>query len=405
MSTEQGTSVTIEDGRLEVSNLEIEDTEIVDYIRSVDEDERAAEIRRALRIGITTMDLATTSGEQEYVERKFEEMRRDFEGEIERVEEEIEEKFGEEGHVPNVLDQHLGDDGTLRERLDDAFGEDGVFVERLDEELGEDGERISEALDPDKEGTPTNRLKSVFKDEIRSVREKIEEEFTAAETESEMRQQTRLKGDEFEETVDDLLAELVRGTSHEYEFTGDTIGELTDRKVGDFVLTLEETGQRIVIEAKSDKSYSQPEIKKELDDAIENRDADYGIIVFECEDYVPNKVGYFQEFERDRLSIALSEDEDAEEVEPGYLRIAFSWAKTRAIQQYADSDTDFDAEVVQTNISEVEDAIGRFSTIRSKTTSLVKTANEIDEQLEEIENDAKGRLADIRAELRASGRS
>lgn len=56
-----------------------------------------------------------------------------------------------------------------------------------------------------------------------------------------------------------------------------------------------------------------------LPPTIENRDADYGIIVFECESYMPDEVGYFHEFNSERLSIALSEDED-DDIEPGFLR-------------------------------------------------------------------------------------
>lgn len=81
---------------------------------------------------------------------------------------------------------------------------------------------------------------------------------------------------------------------------------ISGRKVGDYVLTLADTGQRIVVEAKSDQSYTQPKIKDELKSAIKNRDADYVIIIFEAESQVLDKVGYFQEFDIDYLSVALS---------------------------------------------------------------------------------------------------
>jgi hypothetical protein len=404
MSSQTQPSISIEDDRIVIENAEITDSEVQNYFSQYDEEKYDDALDRALRIGVVTLELAQTSEQEEYVERRFEEMRHSFESEIERIEDQVEEKFGDDGEVPQTLENHLGADGKLRGHIDEAFGEDGVFVERLDEELGEDGDRIQQALDPDTEGTPTYRLKSSIQNQIERLRDKIEEQATEEETEERMKRRSTLKGEDFEDTVSTLLSDLVYGTSHEVEPTGEKVGELSNRKVGDFVLTLADTDQRIVVEAKSDQSYTQPRIKKELENAIENRDADYGIIVFEAESQVPDKVGYFHEFDNDRLAVALSADEE-EEPEPGYLRIAFSWARTRAIQMYVDTGTDLDPEAIQTEVGELEDEIDQFSIIRKKTTSIKKTANEIDEELDEIEGEVKSRLTDIRAELRSDADS
>jgi len=402
MATEEVPRIEVEDDLVRVSGLELTDSAIVEYLEEFDDDqELEEELRRALRVGVTTMGLAQTSQQEEYVDRKFTEMQRDLRDEIERIETEVEEKFGDDGHVPQIFEEHLGQDGRLREQIESAFSEDGPFTERLDEELGEDGERIQAALDPDKEGTPTYRLKRALQDQIQDLRDKVEEQAAAEEAEAELRQQTTLKGDDFEDTVENILADLVYNTSNEVEYTGESIGELSGRKVGDFVLTLNDTGQRIVVEAKSDSGYSQRNIKEELADAVENRDADYGLIVFECESYIPDKVGYFHEFDSERLAVALKETED-DDVESGFLQIAYNWARTRAVQGYVDSGTAFDPEAIQNAVSEVSDSIDRFSTIRKKTTSIRKTANEIDEELEEIEGEVKSDLADIRTEIQTT---
>lgn len=403
MSSQTHPTVTVQDDRVVIENAEVTDSEVVDYLSDIDPERRGEALDRALRVGVVTLGLAETSEQEEYVERRFEELRHDFEEEIERIEEQVEEKFGDDGHVPQTLEDHLGDDGKLQEHIEEAFGEDGVFVERLDEELGEDGERIREALDPDRDGTPTNRLKSSLQDQIERLRDKIEEQATEEETEERLKRRTTLKGEDFEETVGTILEDLVYGTSHEVEHTGEKVGELSDRKVGDYVLTLADTGQQIVIEAKSDQSYSQPKIKDELEEAIENRDADYGLIVFEAESQVPNKVGYFHEFDNDRLAVALSADEE-EEPEPGYLRIAFNWARTRAVQMHVDTDSSLDPESIQADVSEIEAEIDRFSTIKKKTTSIRTTANDIDSELEDIENEVKSRLTDIRTEIQSGSK-
>lgn len=402
MAAEGVPRIEVNEDRTRVTDFEMTDSAVVEYLQKFDDaDEREDAFVRALRVGVTTMELAETSQQEEYVERKFIEMQRELQVEIDRIEDEVEERFGDDGQVPRIFEDHLGPNGRLKQHIEDAFSEDGPFTQRLDEELGEDGERIQKALDPDMEGTPTYRLKRTLQDQIQDLRDKIESQAAAEETEDELRRRTTLKGDDFEETVENILSNLVYNTSNELEYTGDTIGEINGRKVGDFVITLNDTGQRIVVEAKSDRGYSQRDIKEELADAVENRDADYGIIVFECESYIPDKVGYFHEFDSERLSVALKEN-DEDDSEPGFLRIAFNWARTRAIQGYVDTGTAFDPEAIQNAVSEVGDSINRFSTIRKKTTSIRKTANEIDEELEEIEGEVKSDLTDIRTEIQTA---
>jgi hypothetical protein len=402
MATDEAQPISVQNDRITINEFEITDSTLVKYFQQFDSgSERQDALERILKIGVMTMNLAETSQQEEFVERKFTEMQREFQDEITRIEDEVEERFGDDGDIPQIFENHLGDDGHLRQHIEEAFGENGPFKKRLDEELGENGERIQQALDPDREGTPTYRLKQSLQSQIDRLRDKIEEQETAEEVEEEIRAKTTLKGEDFEDTVENILSDLVYGTSNELEYTGDTVGKIGDRKVGDFVVTLDKTGQRIVAEAKSDSGYSQRDIKEELTDAVENRDADYGIIVFECESYIPNKVGYFHEFDSERLSVALSEGED-DDVEPGFLRIGFNWAATRAVQGYADAGTAFDPEVVQEGVGEVKHSIDRFSTIRKKTTSIRGTASEIDEELEDIEGEVKSELANIRTEIQTA---
>jgi hypothetical protein len=153
---------------------------------------------------------------------------------------------------------------------------------------------------------------------------------------------------------------------------------------------------------RSVEAYALAEGGDDLDDFHDHttcydRATDLGLL----SDTTTHKVGYFHEFDSERLSVALKETED-DDVEPGFLRIAYNWARTRAIQGYVDVGTAFDPEAIQNAVSEVSDSIDRFSTVRKKTTSIRKTANEIDEELEEIEGEVKSELADIRAEIQTA---
>ena len=216
-----------------------------------------------------------------------------------------------------------------------------------------------------------------------------------------MIQQTTKKGDVFEDTVGRLLDDLVYGSNDTYEFTGDTEGELTGRDVGDFVMTLGDSGQDIVIEAKSDQSYNQPSIQGEMEDALANRDADYGLFVMDCESYVPDKVGYFQEYNREYAVVCLREDEDAE-VEQAFLEMAVNWARMRAISKKVDTGGSVDMESIQDHVGSVRDTIDSVSNLKRKCTDLQDTAEEISTSLEELKGDVNDDLNRITAELSKS---
>lgn len=390
--------IDTETGTVQFDNFSVADDELATFLVDQEDDSQAEAARHALRIGAATLSLAETSKEVEHVKREFERMQTAFDDELDTVRDELDRRFGDNGEVSAILDRHLGSEGRLARELDDVFGDDGRLARRLDEELGEDGERIQTALDPDREGTPTNRLRETIRSEIRDLATQLEREDAKEEGREEVRSRTTVKGHVFEDRVDEFLTDLVYGSSHTVERTGGQVGELAGSKVGDFVLTLGSTGQRIVVEAKSEDGYTQPKIKDEMGEAIENRDADYGLFVTECESYIPNKVGYLRELDGEFLSVALSADE-ADEVDPRLLHVGFNWAEMRAIQNHVDAGDDVDAEFVRMQVEEVEDAVSKFANIKRECSSLKKSANSIEESLDDIQGEVTTRLTNIVGEM------
>lgn len=105
MATEGVPGIEVDEDRVHVTDLEITDSTVVEYLQQFGDDrERAEAFVRALRVGVTTMDLAGTSQQEEYVERKFTEMQHDLQEDIDRIEQEVEEKFGDDGHVSRIFE-------------------------------------------------------------------------------------------------------------------------------------------------------------------------------------------------------------------------------------------------------------------------------------------------------------
>ena len=267
------------------------------------------------------------------------------------------------------------------------------MTDRLDEQLGEDGERLQAALDPDADGTPTNRLKSQLIEQIDSLRDKLAEEAGAQEE----RQLSPRKGEDFEDTVAEMLDDIVYRTNDSVRHTGTEEGDIGE-KVGDHVLTLGETGQRIVIESKSEADYSEPKIRDQLDRALENRSADVAIFVSKCESYLPNKLGYFQEFDKQRLSVCLSEDDD-DDLDRGFLQIGLNWARMRAIEEHVDTGTRLDSEAVQAQVENVRQRVEQVSEVKKKCSSITDTAKQIESELDKLRDDVTNNLNQITAEL------
>ncbi len=366
MATDDSASSTRQEPPLVLDHIEIQDPDTIAYLTDQDvPPEEAA--RLALRTGVSALRVSETTEEAEFVRAEFEELQRDFEDEIEK----------------------------LRTDLNDWFDEDnGDFQSIVDEHFGENGTIVQEVFDPAREGTPLRKLRTELEAELDSIRDSLLEE----QTRDEVAQQTTLKGEDFEDDLEGLLGNTISSTD-ELARTGEEYGQLTDRFVGDFVLTLGESRQTIVIEAKDRTTISQPKIKEELTDGIENRNADYGILVLKNENAAPNKIGAFQEFDQQMLYVALS-DTDSETYDHRLLELAVEWARMRTLSSQLDTDEEVDAETIHAKIDAVEDTLGQFQTVRKQCTNIKKARKNIEEELDVIQSGIEDDLETIKAELR-----
>ena len=402
MATSEAVHIDPTDSTVQISELTIHDDDLVSFLEDFDADERDRAVEKALVIGAISLEFADTAKDLEYVKSEFQTLQATFEGELEAFEDELETvaddldaALGEEGRFFRTLEDHFGEEGTLERRIEMAFGDDGAFADRLDEELGEDGERIKEALDPTREGTPTHQLKARLIEELDKIQQRLDEESGR----EEIRQESWHKGEAFEEQIEGLLETIVNRTPHEYQRTADRPGELKGKKVGDFVIELGGVDQRIVIEAKHGNFNRTVEDEMEL--ALENRDADFGILVAESIEYLPRtKVGWFSEVDQDYVVVALSDEHD-EDIEPRFFQFAFHWAKTRAMLSAYETSDEVDTEALKAELDGIEAAIGDFSRIRTQCTNIEDARSTIESTLNEIEREVETRLGRVQSQLQA----
>src|SRR5260221_7295391 len=127
-----------------------------------------------------------------------------------------------------------------------------------------------------------------FRIEIGREFDRLNERLTAIEAAAAARGAERAKssakGADFEDLLESMLADLVRGSGDLLDRTGDETGDLMRSKKGDFVVTVNPHSAggadlRIVIEAK-DRPMSGRAMRDELREAKENRTAAIGLVVF-----------------------------------------------------------------------------------------------------------------------------
>jgi DNA repair ATPase RecN len=198
-----------------------------------------------------------------------------------------------------------------------------------------------------------------------------------AEIEAE-RERGTAKGRTFEEEVAAAIDAIAGVQGDDSEAVGDLAG--ATGKTGDVVVGIEGCSGpprgRIVFEAKNSKK-SRPDALRELDRALEQRDADFAVLVVPSEDKVPAKMRPLREYNGDKLIVAFDPEADGTIA----LELAYSLARARVLMQRSESEG-IDASAVHDTVERALNAMEMVRTIKSTlkgaTTNIEKARVAID---------------------------
>ena len=249
-----------------------------------------------------------------------------------------------------------------------------VIQNKIDEQFGEQGQNILDAI---------QQLKTEL-----GIGKAVDTEH----------QKGTQKGVEFEEYCENIISDIAKAHGDKLEATGNTTGLIDGSKKGDHVYTIEDTGQKIVLEMKDYSSpQSVPKLESYMNEAIQNRGAEYGIVVSKRKSSFPDHVGIFQEYDNNKLCIALTteESEDAE-LQNELLTIALRWARLRLKQKSGTVDSGL---IIQ-KIDSAQRNMKKFSNIKTKCTSIKNTSEEISYDLDDLRDLIKADLDDVSKSLK-----
>jgi hypothetical protein len=198
------------------------------------------------------------------------------------------------------------------------------------------------------------------------------------------------KGRDFEERIHALLDEIATARGDTAHHVGDLAAETRGKK-GD---TLVEIGAgagpclaKIAFDPK-DSQLTRPKAWEVLNGSIDDRGADYAVLVVASEENVPAKTQSLVEYEGNKLIVAV----DREEPERNILEAAYGVARARALAARKD-ELSLDAPAMKEAIDEARRALEQLKTVRQALTGMRKNADSIESSLGVIEEGAKAALA------------
>ena len=201
------------------------------------------------------------------------------------------------------------------------------------------------------------------------------------------------KGRPYEEAVFDAVDAIAHARGDDCDAVGDMPG--TGGKKGDVLVGVDGSSgpprARIVFEAKN-AYVPKNKAVAELDGAMEQRDADYGVWVVPSEELLPGRGPQLRELNGDKLFVVYDPDEGTRLG----LEVAYSLARARTLMARAGGDG-LDAGALR---AEVERALAAMDDVRRIKSQLTTAAGGIDAArkiLDDMAERVRGHLAQVDA--------
>jgi hypothetical protein len=266
----------------------------------------------------------------------------------------------------------------IKNSFKSMFGENGEFASLLKEHFGKDGKIVTEIFDPETKGTPLHKVVTTIEKRLNEISDKLSQDEGAKKMEA----LTPRKGFKFEDECERCIGEILKNQKHGdvLERTGKKHGEISGRIVGDLVITLGNGAGKIVFEAKDVKkgNYSMAKIHSELDEAMKNRNASYGIFVVKNVNSIDSSNGYFQEYGSNKLVCALGDSDDDDRLHSEILFIAYRWARLRLALEHFKQVKKLDTTYVNERVKMIKTELKEFDKIITRCGTIERTAGEIE---------------------------
>ncbi len=399
-------------GRVIIEHLVVDDALAAELVRArADAGEDPARlIADAIEIGARVLDREQAGASVEILKGDLEHASQSVVSELKT---QLEQAFGpDNGHVTRVLERHFGAESNtaVQHQVRAAVAE----------LLSESREKLFKQFSSADESNP---LATFQKAAVAAIRQSSDQQHThlremngriaelqlelqklqserakAAEVAAEHDRSTA-KGRPYEEAVYEAIDAIASAQGDDCDAVGDLRG--AGGRKGDVMVDLDGCSGRprgrIVFEAKNSKR-SRNEALAELDEAMNQRAADYAVWVVPAEDKLPARSAALREINGDKLFVVY----DPEEGSRLALEVAYSLARARVVMAKGGADG-LDASALR---AEVERAMVAMEDVRRIKSQLTSAANQIEDVRTIVDGMAervRGHLAQIDSMVAAAG--
>ena len=403
-------AVRVEGENIVIDRLRIADRALAAFVEQRAEEERGELAERAMRIGLLALQDAGTTLDVDFVRREFDEL-------LERnatmnqraadtLDQVLRQNFGDqEGRLPRTLERFLGDRGQLNRFVTDLFdeGKRDSAIGRMRTLLGSyfdgDASRLAQLLDPTRLGSPLYQFRTEVSDAFEKLNARLAAMEAAFATRGVERARSAAKGTDFENLLEDMLADIVRGSGDAIERTATATGDVIRSKKGDFLWTVDPQAcagaeLRVVIEAK-DRNVSWRQIREELTEAKRNRAAAVAVAVF-TPAHAPSGVAPFDVRFGHVLCVI-----DPDAPDGATLSAAVRLARLYALASLAHGETEVDPQRVLQAVAAVRAELDAVRGLKTQLTSIGRAATEVSSGLDRLREQVLARICDAEAQLQA----
>jgi hypothetical protein len=401
--------------RLAIDGLVVDDEAAVRLVR--EREEAGADpvrvVADALEIGARVLDREQAGANAEFVKGELDKATREVELVLaertrevtEQLGRKVDEAFGaESGYVTKTIEKHFSDDSTaaVQNRVREVVAEALANVQQsLVQQFSSADSRnplaefkagvVREVQSVGRAQTQTLqevgvRLAALQQQlgELRVEREKAEE------IEAERERGTD-KGRTFEELVYEAVDAIAAVQGDDCDAVGDLKG--ATGRTGDIVVGIDACNGpargRIVFEAKTAKM-SKTKALEELDEALQQRDANFAVLVVPNDEKVPAKLRQLREYNGDKLIVTFDPGTEG----PVGLELAYSLARARVLMSKSESDG-IDASAVRNTVERALNAMEQVRRVKSQLTGAKTSIDNANSILEDMAGHVREHLRDI----------
>ncbi|HKH22588.1 MAG TPA: hypothetical protein VKA88_03125 [Solirubrobacterales bacterium] len=385
--------------RLVIERLEVNDPGAARVVQEqVTEGHAPAEtVTRAIEIGTRVIESEGTAANVDYVKAELERQLRPLADRLGGVIEEGHEEFAE--RLARSFDRERS--GSVQQQIRDMLitAMEHQRTQLAKQFSAQDGANpladfkdgvvraVKNAQDAQEAERARDRERiEALTTEITALRERLG---AKEELEAEQSRGTA-KGRDFEERVHALLDEIATARGDIAHHVGDLPGETRGKK-GDTVIELGAGCgpclAKIAFDPK-DSRLTRPQAWDVLNGSLDDRGADYAVLVVASEENVPARTQSLVEYEGNKLIVAVGR----EDPERNILQAAYGIARARALAARQD-ELALDAPAMKEAIEETRRALESLKTARQALTGVRKNADSIESALAGMEETAKAALA------------